>query len=282
MNLLERILNCNSDEEADLIITEEIKKANENGKNVDTLGFLDYGKSYNLFEGFIPFDTRIKYASRNMETYSMSTTDFFYDFAHFIRKYNINNKGSMIYNLEYFVNKYFGFPGKVSRETIFNDIAWQTTTSDEEYFAALDNNKIGDLKGKGAAECTERSALVQQILSLFGTESYYCMGCVDLGDRQEAHCFNIVRRKNDYALLDYSIPVGAYNHDGSFRGYYPFIGTLTDDEFESFISNGDIKSFKNYEYVNGNQMSPLDSQRLYVVGSFEIQKQQIDSSGLKN
>ena len=176
MELLERILNCSSDEEADLIITEEIKTANDSNTKVETLGFLNYEKSYNLFKGFISLDTRIKYANMNMETYGMSTTDFFYDFAHFVRKYNINNKGSMIHNLEYFINSYFGFPGKGDRETIFNDIAWQTTTTDEEYFAALENNKLGDLKGKGAAQCTERSAIAQQILSLFGTEIYYCMG----------------------------------------------------------------------------------------------------------
>lgn len=280
MELLERILNCSSDEEADLIITEEIKTANDSNTKVETLGFLNYEKSYNLFKGFISLDTRIKYANMNMETYGMSTTDFFYDFAHFVRKYNINNKGSMIHNLEYFINSYFGFPGKGDRETIFNDIAWQTTTTDEEYFAALENNKLGDLKGKGAAQCTERSAIAQQILSLFGTEIYYCMGCVDLGDRQEGHCFNIVKRKNDYALLDYSIPVASYNQDGSVRAYYPFIGKMTNDEFESFITNSDLKTFENYEY-NGNQKSALNSQRAYVIGSFKIQKHSTESSGIK-
>lgn len=135
-------------------------------------------------------DTRIKYALLNMEYYGMESTDFFYDFAHFVRKYNIANKGSMIHNLEYFINSYFGYPGKIDRETVFNDIAWQNTTTDEEYFEALENNKIGDLKGKGAAQCTERDAIAQQILSLFGTESYYCMVCVDLGSKQEGHCFN--------------------------------------------------------------------------------------------
>lgn len=280
MELLARILNCGSDEEADLIITEEMKKANDNSTKVEILGFLDYGKSNNLFKGFISLDTRIKYANMNMETYGMSTTDFFYDFAHFVRKYNINNKGSMIHNLEYFINSYFGFLGKGNRETIFNDIAWQTTATDEEYFAALENNKLGDLKGKGAAECTERSAMAQQILSLFGTEIYYCMGCVGLGDRQEGHCFNIVKRKNDYALLDYSIPVASYNQDGSVRAYYPFVGKMTNDEFESFITNGDLKTFENYEY-NGNQKSALNSQRVYVVGSFEIQNHSTESSGIK-
>ena len=156
----------------------------------------------------------------------METTDFIYEFAHFIKKYKIGSKGSLIYSLEYFINHYFDFPGKVDRETIFNDIAWQTTTTDEEFFKALSNNKIGDLKGKGAAECTERGALAQQIISIFGTEVYYCMGCVDLDGRQEAHCFNIVKRKNDYALLDYSIPITSYDEEKKPKSLYPFLHNL--------------------------------------------------------
>ena len=201
----------------------------------------------------------------------MDTTDFIYEFAQFVRKYNIKNKASLIYNLEYFVNNYFGLPGKVNRETVFNDRAWNTTTTDEEYFEALENNKIGDLKGMGAAECTERSALVQQILSIFGTESYYCMGCVDLEKMQEAHCFNIVKRKNDYAVLDYSIPVAAYNPDGSFKAYCPFVGVLTNEEFLDFVNNGTIKSFDDY-CIKGKEHENINRQRMYVVGKYEIEK----------
>lgn len=159
-------------------------------------------------------------------------------------------------------------------------IAWQTSKTDEEYFAALENNKLGDLKGKGAAECTERGAVAQQILSLFGTEVYYCIGYVDLANRKEAHCFNIVKRKNDYALLDYSIPVVSYNQEGSVRAYYPFVGEMTNSEFESFITNGDLKFFENYEY-NHNKKSVLNSLRVYAVGSFEIQKHLTESAGIK-
>jgi len=272
MDLLEKIMSCSNEEEVDEIITEAIKKADENSTKVEQLGFLDCGESNCLFKGFIPFSTRIKYENLVPETYGMETTDFFYDFAHFVRKYNINDKRSLIYGLEYFINSYFGYPGKSDRKTIFNDIAWQTTTTDEEYFTALENNKLGDLRGKGAAECTERGAVAQQILSLFGSESYYCMGCVDLGDRQEGHCFNIVKRNNDYVLLDYSIPVISYKQDGKVNAYYPFIGELSNEEFVEFASLGSLKAFDNYEYTNDYQKKSVDPQRLYIIGSFEIKK----------
>ncbi|MBO5183757.1 MAG: hypothetical protein J6B64_05130 [Bacilli bacterium] len=271
MDLFQKILEC-KEEDVDSIIETAINEANANAEKVEKLGFLDYGKSCSVFKGFIPLNTRIKYANLNIEDYGMESTDFIYEFVHFIKKYNINNKASLIYNLEYFVNSYFGFPGKIDRETIFNDIAWQTTTTDEEYFKALENNKLGDLKGKGAAQCTERGALVQQVLSIFGTESYYCMGCVDLGDRQEGHCFNIVKRKNDYALLDYSVPIVSYKEDGSVRAYYPFVGTLTNEEFLDFVNNGVIKSFDDY-YMNGRQYEKAGTKRMYVVGKYEIEKE---------
>ena len=271
MDLFQEILES-KEEDVDSIIETAINEANANAEKVEKLGFLDYGKSCSVFKGFIPLNTRIKYANLNIEDYGMESTDFIYEFVHFIKKYNINNKASLIHNLEYFVNSYFGFPGKIDRETIFNDIAWQTTTTDEEYFKALENNKLGDLKGKGAAQCTERGALVQQVLSIFGTESYYCMGCVDLGDKQEGHCFNIVKRKNDYALLDYSVPIVSYKEDGSVRAYYPFVGTLTNEEFLDFVNNGVIKSFDDY-YMNGRQYEKTGTKRMYVVGKYEIEKE---------
>ena len=278
MDVFQKILDC-KEEEVDSIIEGAINDANLNAEKVEKLGFLDYGKSCSVFRGFIPLKTRIKYATLNMEDYGMGSTDFIYEFANFIKKYNINNKASLIHTLEYFVNNYFGFPGKIDRETIFNDIAWQTTTTDEEYFRALENNKLGDLKGKGAAQCTERSALVQQILSIFGFESYYCMGCVDLGDRQEAHCFNIVKRKNNYALLDYSVPIVSYKEDGSVRAYYPFVGTITNEEFLDFVNNGVIKSFDDY-YMNGRQCEKTGTQRMYIVGEYEIKKDIKKGKGL--
>ena len=278
MELFQKILEC-KEEEVDSIIKAAINESDINAEKIEKLGFIGLIESRNVHKGFIPLKTRIKYASLNMEDYGMGTTDFIYEFAHFVRKYKLNSKAALIYNLEYFVNNYFGYPGKIDREKIFNEHAYQTTTTDEEFFAALDNNKLGDLKGKGAALCTERGALVQQILSIFGTESYYCMGCVDLGDRQEAHCFNIVKRKKDYALLDYSIPIASYREDGSVIAYYPFVGTLTNEEFLDFVNNSKVKSFDDY-YMNGKQKEKTGIQRKYIVGEYEIEKENKNSKNL--
>lgn len=272
MTLLEKISNC-SYEEVDRIISEELANANKNSIKVQQLGFLANGKANCLFKGFIPLNTRIKYESMALETYGMETTDFFYEFAHFIKKHNINSTGSLLFNIEYFINNYFGYSSKNSRSVIFNDVAFQSTTTDEEYFQALQNNKIGDLKGKGAAQCTEKAAIAQQLLSLFGFESYYCMGCVDLNNRQEAHSFNIVKKGNGYAIVDYSLPVSSFNQDGSVKAFYPFVGEMTNEEFNEFVNSRVLKLFDSYEYHNNNQKVLINDQRKYVLGQFEIQNE---------
>ena len=273
MELLQEILKAD-EENIDTIIQQAIERADFNSEKIDKLGFLDYKKTNHLFKGFIPLNTRIKYSNLSIEDYGMETTDYMYEFAHFIKKYNIGTKGALIHYLENYINYYFGRPGQEDREEIFNAIAWRTTKTDEEFFEALKNNKLGDLKYKGAAECTERGAMAQQILNLFGIECYYCMGCVDLGNFQEGHCFNIVKRKKDYAVLDYSCPVGVYGKDGSFKGAYPFVGILTNEEFFEFANNRLVKSFENYEYVDGKRIT-TEGERAYVVGEFEIDKKKL-------
>lgn len=268
MDLLNAILNSKDDYELKNIIDNAIVDANSKSTKIERLGFLDHYNANTCHKGFISLTTRIKYASMNIESYSMATIDFFYEFAKFVKKNNINTKQGIIYSLEVFINNYFGKPSSKTREQIFNDIAFKTTKTDDEYFEALENNKIGDLKGSGAALCTEISAVAQQILSLFNFEVYYCIGCILNNNIEEPHCFNIVKRKNDYAILDYSMPVLSYNQNGNIIAKYPFVGVLSNSEFEEFIENGIIKSFDNYGYLNKNQKLPIGNRREYIIGSF--------------
>ena len=270
MELLNRILNC-SEEELDSIISEAINEANNKSPKVDRLGFLNFDL-VSPYCGFIPLDTRIKYATNNLEDYGMQTTDFIYEFAHYIRSGKLDNDRKIIYRLERFINKYFGYSNVDRRQEILNDKAWNSTTTDEEYFAALEQNKLGDLKGQNVAMCTERGALAQQILSLLGYETYYCMGCINIHGKEEAHCFNIIKRENDYLLLDYSAVVCGYNQDGTVKDYYPFIGVLSNEDFLEFLDSGIIKSFRNY-YFTDSQCVTDNTVRSYIVGKYTMQQE---------
>lgn len=276
MDLLQKILDC-KEEEVDAIVKQAIEDADAQSNKVEELSPV----FPRPFKGFIPLNARIKYIGLALESYNMQTTDFMYEFAHFIKKNNINSKGRLIYALELFINSYFGLPDRVHKERreqiFFTDIysKYSKTESDVDLFKALENNKIGDLKHKDAAQCTERAALAQQILSLFGTESYYCFGCLDIGKDQEGHAFNVIKRENDYAVLDYSCVVKSYNKENLLNAYFPFIGILSNEEFADFINNKKIKRFQNYEFFD-NKSRPTTGERIYVVGEMSIDKEKMD------
>ena len=263
---LEEVNEC-KESELEEMVESAIFDLNEQATKVEKLGFLNAFNSNTVFKGFIPFNTRIKYSNLGMEDYGMSTTDFFYEFTEYIKKNKITTKFGVIKAVETFVINYFGYPShNISREDVFEDKAWNSTTTDEEYFEALERNAIGDLKELGAAECTEMSAVAQQLLSLLGFETYYLIGKVNRDDKEEDHAFNAVKRKNDYAILDYSIPCPIYDNDENIIGYFPFIGIMTNEEFENFINNNEYKEFNEFYYVNDQLVTIYDT-RSYCVSN---------------
>lgn len=272
MDFIEQIHACQTDEELNELVTKRIAELDENATKIEQIGFVGPGRDINVFKGFIPFNTRIKYDSLSIASYSMSTVDFFYSFASIVKKNNLRSKAQIIYALEIFMNRYFGYPGKVSRDTIFEEIAFSTTETDDELWEALANNSIGDLKGKGAAECTERGALANQLLSLFDFDVYMTIGCLDNNGKEEAHCFNVVKRKNDYALLDYSVTTTNYDDLGNVICFYPFIGSISNEDFESFLNGDKTVTFNDHVYIS-KRMQENDHTRSYVVGKYTLKQE---------
>lgn len=273
MDLLEKIQNCN-ETEIDQIISEAIKQAEDNCHKEEMLGFCSNIQKNIIHKGFISSTTQIRFSNYTMNSYSMKTTDYFYDFARYIKKRNITTKGSLIKIIENYINIYFGINTKEGdfRDDYFDQIAFQSTTTDEEYFAKLANLELGNLKGKNIAMCTERTAMAQNLLSLFGIDSYYCMGCVNNAGREEPHCFNIAKAKDCYRLLDYSIPCPVIKNN-VVVDYAPFQGSIEFDNLEDVMQNNLVNSFDNYEYVilpEGIKKIPTGDKRSYVVGEFNL------------
>lgn len=277
MDLLEKI-NNSSEEELTKVIDIAIQSAINSSEKKESLGF-NVGSlatdKIPAHKGFIAPDTKIKYSNLSMNSYSMKTTDYIYEFAQFIKRNKITNRGSLVKFIEDFINIYFGIPNGIDeRDTYFDQITFQTTSTDEEYFEKLEHLEIGDLKGKNIALCTERAAIAQNLLSLFGFEVYYCMGCVFNKDKEETHCFNIARAKDNFILLDYSLPVPIFEN-GQTTGYAPFQGIIALNELNDILENSLNKDFPNYEYLKtpqGIKRVPTGQNRTYNVGNIKFKQ----------
>ena len=103
-------------------------------------------------------------------------------------------------------------------------------------------------------------------------EIYYCISFIQTPNTQEGHSFNVVKRKNDYALLDYSIPAISYDSFGKVNNFYPFVVTISNEEFNNFLNNNSVTSFDEYAYFNNSKKTIIDAKRSYIIGTFEIKK----------
>lgn len=276
MDLLTVINNC-TEEKLNLIIDKALEEIIKNSEKSKRLGFKDGGLAIDKIpahKGFISLDSRVRYSNGSIYTYSMKTKDYFYEFAKFIKNNNVKTMNHLVKVVENFINYYFGEPtGKDVRDRYFDGFVLQTKT-DEEMFNTIERFSLGDMKGKNIAMCTERAAIAQNLLSLFGLEIYYCMGCIKHDNKEEPHCFNIARGRDKYILLDYSMPVSVVK-DNTVYDYAPFQGHIELDELEDVLLNDHNKNYEEYEYVNTDsklKKTLNGNNRAYQVGKLRFER----------
>lgn len=281
MDLLEKINNC-SEEELKEIIDATLQDTINGASKKDYIGFptgILVTKRITPHKGFIAPEIKIHYNNYSLYNYSMKTTDYFYEFAKYVKKNSINNKSKLVRYVETFINYYFGISnGCDVRDAYFDQTIWQDTLTEDEAFDKIDNLEIGEFRGKNIAMCTERAALAQNLLSLFGFEIYYCIGCVNHNGNEVPHCFNIARAKNKFCLLDYSLPVPVFK-DSKVVLYIPFQADIELNEINDVLFNGVNKEFPYYEWIITleGQKKMETGIRCYNVGSVTFEKTQTKS-----
>lgn len=252
MDILQKLSNC-SYEEIEDIVKEEVRKQNNASQDVN-LGIIGGSLMRRPHKGFISKKSKIKFSSNTLgvDSYNMDSEDYIIDFAKIVFNCKLDSKGLIIQNLATFINQYFG--ELESLEDKRSDFLTSRCRLDEEGFALEEdeeNISIEDFKGVKLAQCTEKAAITQNILSLFGFESYFCCGAVKTDSSEEFHSFNVVAGKNKtgetvYRVVDTSLQVPVYNANGVERYRRPYVATIPTEDFQDFIDGKKSLSFSDY------------------------------------
>ena len=241
INFRNELFNATPDE-AKRIIESRITLLEESADKVKKIS--GAAMAQHIHRGYISGDTAVSFGDTIGSQYKLKDTEYLYDAVNYLRnnKERISNGRQFFEQLTGFLNSYFGIPdtSKDRWATIENKTGLQSIQDDNEYWNAIDNIDIGVFKGEHVAQCSERSAMAQNIMSLFGYETYYVNGDVSVdGKKNEGHAYNIVADNGGQKLLvDYSI-TSAIEHNGT-SWDIPTMAIIED--YDSFVAGNNIKT----------------------------------------
>ena len=209
--------------------------------------------------------------------YYMDDDSYIYDFCRYIQDKDIENELEFFDYLLEFIRDYFGYIKLIERDEMFQLIQKNET----EYFPPVRKHCFTDFKGKGNALCSEYAVMAQNLMRVFGFESYIMLGHEKIGDhRPESHAFNFVTYKSRTTgervryLIDFSNYVKIFDIDYSKLGELPFMGKLEklDQELISeVIDHEKHLTFEDYSYmIIGDTLATIsyDRKRDYFLDSY--------------
>ena len=266
-NLLSKIQNCPL-EDIKSFVLEALTLIDFNNNDCNLYGFLDDQSMY-FIHGFVPLASKFKFSCNSDKCYLLKSTDCYYSFAEYIRDKNVSNIDDFLKYVYDFLESYFGSINRMNdtRDEFFDNLAFQTSATDQEYYEQLEKIDIGDFHGKNIAQSSERALIAQNIMSLFGIDCYMCMGMIQFNGISNEHCFNIVCIDDAPMIIDFALPCQVIV-DNNNCGYLPFIAKIDGEELESLLIDGYTRSFKDYLNIyadNGYIKMPTGSTRDYQV-----------------
>ena len=119
----------------------------------------------------------------------------------------------------------------------------------------LPMGKVSDLRGKNSAMCVERAMVAQNVLKLFGINSFYkCSGIIK-NDKKEVHAYNVVEFDGKYYIFDATMPT-VKDEEIS-----PLVAEIPQEVFEELIKTRTREGIS----VEVSHFNPLRNEDINVV-----------------
>jgi hypothetical protein len=215
--------------------------------------FNDFSKSEtritNRWAGYIPKGTKVNYKCISHEGkdcndggyYYMGDESYLYEFAKFVQGMEFyDNVVYFIKAVDRFIHGYFDNRFlKIDREELHKLLEGV----DGRKLGPVKEHLLSDFRGKGAAVCTEYSAMAQNIMTIFGLKTEMLMG--------RRHAYNMLFENGEVSVVDFTDHVKIYDIKYNLLEEIPFV-----------VSIGEYDPVKYYEFIYGN--------RQLVIGNYDV------------
>ena len=265
--LLEAINNYN-EEETKLLIDDCInfytKAASDINIECDTIGTdvginprnysndeYDYG--LNIWRGYIPKNTRIVYGVYGYPDYKsanhgcyyyLDDESYIYDFIKYIKDRDIEDTYDFIISVNKFLKLYLD---KAVNSKTREEIHKLLYKDELDFYEPVNEHSIKDFKNTGAGQCTEYTALAENIFSIFDFDIYYMMDV--------EHAYNLLIDNDKTYILDFANWVPCYDINLKYLGRLPYfveIPDFTDELFDKVKHGSERIELPDYYFLAMN------------------------------
>ena len=240
----------------------------EQNTTVRKLGITEDDEIISVYKGYISSNSPIK-SSKSAEAFYLDNINIYYDFI-VQYKMHINEEDllKMFQDLQNYFTDTFGLTGSQKKR---NEVYCEHSIELQKNIADSELLSVHKLTEKGAAMCLERSAILQNILSLLGLNSYFIYGklekiTIDNTDF-ELHSYNIVKiTQDDYLIYDISNPLSLEQDQQKY--YFPAINVISESDLNDLIDGCNyVFDKKQVENLFDCQATVLNEiKRIYTIG----------------
>lgn len=221
MNFEELSLIRNADD-LKSFVDKEITNAINNTEHENVIGM----EHVLPHKGFIDNNTKISNVDSD---WIINDNNYAYYFFDGLRKCEIKNISDALNRVYSFTIFYFG---EYTKPEIREQIIRSTPPGKR-----ID---ISTLARKNTAICTERAAIVQNLVTLLGVESYFVVGNIYDKDEQVPHAYNILRVNEKFYLYDVSKDIQV-EINGKIK-YQPYIKAINIEQVQTLFNAGQINT----------------------------------------
>lgn len=224
----------------------------------------DYGVLC-IYRGYIVKNTKITYGITNDFSkglvynegcyYYLDDDTYILDFCKFIKNIDVSDEYDLFDYVLLFLENYFGYFKDMNRSDMFKMIYNENGL----FYDPINEHKFSSFKKKGNAICSEYAITAQNILSIFGFDTYLVFGTYGKTfEKDDDHAFNLIsfeRCKDSEivnALIDFSNSSVVLDINLKKVCRSPFIGyleCLDEDFINDLINNDKHLIFDDYNYM---------------------------------
>lgn len=143
----------------------------------------------------------------------------------------------------------------------FGNYAADTDLEGRHHSYCMDHSSVDsealslkEIRGKGIAMCTEKAAATQNLVTLLGYESEFCLsqGCELVEGKKEMHAFNILSSDRGRFIFEPTNPVFVSDSGRNMVNFLPATYKITEDQYGDLMTGREVSvQHTNFSVVDG-------------------------------